>query len=461
MVRGFQQAMLALRYSEVPVVAAPAGLALGGGCEVVLHCDRVQAAGETYLGLVEVGVGLIPAGGGTKEMVVRAMDRAAVAAADPLAAVQAAFETVALAKVSASGPDAARLGYLAASDGFTMNRERLIADAKAVALGAGRGRLPSAAAANGDSGRRRVAGRGAEARRAPGVARRTRLRSRRAHRPHAGHALGRRRAAARHHDQRAALPGSRTRGVPEACSASRRRWPASSTRWPDRQAAEELSDGQASSSAAQGLPIVARPRHPGPMGVDGADDGRAGRARPRHHVFALRRADERLRLVHGTRLRELPRAARRRARGDRRRRGRCWSASPTAAWSRRSSRPAIPERVRRAGASPRRRRRLDARSPRAPLSAARRGCSAPLFWLGAPLRAYPELKAAIPDLRAPAALRAGQGLRVVAAPPSSGRMARRLQWLQQAAVRRSIIRWTCRRSSSPASRRSSGSCRRS
>jgi 3-hydroxyacyl-CoA dehydrogenase len=57
------------------VVAAPAGLALGGGCEVVLHCDRVQAAGETYLGLVEVGVGLIPAGGGTKEMVARAMNR--------------------------------------------------------------------------------------------------------------------------------------------------------------------------------------------------------------------------------------------------------------------------------------------------------------------------------------------------------------------------------------------------
>jgi 3-hydroxyacyl-CoA dehydrogenase len=134
MVRGFQQAMLALRYSEVPVVAAPAGLALGGGCEVVLHCDRVQAAGETYLGLVEVGVGLIPAGGGTKEMVARAMNRRPSPSADPLAAVQAAFETVALAKVSASGPDAVRLGYLGASDGFTMNRQRLIADAKAVAL---------------------------------------------------------------------------------------------------------------------------------------------------------------------------------------------------------------------------------------------------------------------------------------------------------------------------------------
>ncbi len=134
MVRGFQQAMLALRYSEVPVVAAPAGLALGGGCEVVLHCDRVQAAGETYMGLVEVGVGLIPAGGGTKEMVARAMARRPSPASDPLAAVQAAFETVALAKVSASGPDALRLGYLTASDGFTMNRQRLMADAKTVAI---------------------------------------------------------------------------------------------------------------------------------------------------------------------------------------------------------------------------------------------------------------------------------------------------------------------------------------
>ena len=69
MVRAFQQCMLALRYSDVPVVVAPAGLALGGGCEIALHADRVQAAGETYMGLVEVGVGLIPAGGGTKEMV--------------------------------------------------------------------------------------------------------------------------------------------------------------------------------------------------------------------------------------------------------------------------------------------------------------------------------------------------------------------------------------------------------
>ncbi len=134
MVRAFQNATMALRYSPVPVVAAPAGLALGGGTEIPLHCDRVQAAAETYMGLVEVGVGLIPAGGGTKEMLVRAMAQLPTPQGDPLPFISKAFETVALAKVSASGPDARRLGYLAATDGFTMNRERLLADAKAKAL---------------------------------------------------------------------------------------------------------------------------------------------------------------------------------------------------------------------------------------------------------------------------------------------------------------------------------------
>ncbi|MCC6988990.1 MAG: enoyl-CoA hydratase/isomerase family protein, partial [Acidobacteria bacterium] len=134
MVRAFQRATMALRLSPVPVVVAPAGLALGGGCEMALHADRVHAAGDTFMGLVEVGVGLIPAGGGTKEMLARAMSRLPSPTADPLPAVQQAFETVALAKVSASGPDAARLGYLSALDTFSMNRERLIADAKAQAL---------------------------------------------------------------------------------------------------------------------------------------------------------------------------------------------------------------------------------------------------------------------------------------------------------------------------------------
>ena len=134
MIRAFQNATMALRYSPVPVVAAPAGLALGGGTEIPLHCDRVQAAAETYMGLVEVGVGLIPAGGGTKEMLVRAMSQLPAPNSDPLPYVSKAFETVALAKVSASGPDALRLGYLTPTDSFTMNRERLMADAKAKAL---------------------------------------------------------------------------------------------------------------------------------------------------------------------------------------------------------------------------------------------------------------------------------------------------------------------------------------
>ena len=76
MIRAFQGATMALKYADVPVVVAPAGLALGGGCEIALHADRVQAAAETYIGLVEVGVGLIPAGGGTKEMLARAMEAA-------------------------------------------------------------------------------------------------------------------------------------------------------------------------------------------------------------------------------------------------------------------------------------------------------------------------------------------------------------------------------------------------
>lgn len=134
MIRQFQQTMMQLRYSEVPVVVAPAGLTLGGGMEIALHGDRVQAAAETYMGLVEVGVGLIPAGGGTKEMLVRAMGQLPTPQSDALPYVQKAFETVALAKVSASGPDGVRLGYLAATDGFTMNRERVMADAKARAL---------------------------------------------------------------------------------------------------------------------------------------------------------------------------------------------------------------------------------------------------------------------------------------------------------------------------------------
>ena len=133
-IRQFQQSTMGLRYSKVPVVVAPAGLALGGGCEICLHGDRVQAAGETYMGLVEVGVGLIPAGAGTKEMVARAAEQMAPGSNDFLPTIQRAFELIGFAKTSASGPDAQRLGYLRPVDAITMNRDRLMADAKARAL---------------------------------------------------------------------------------------------------------------------------------------------------------------------------------------------------------------------------------------------------------------------------------------------------------------------------------------
>ena len=133
MIRAFQRATMALRMSPVPVVVAPAGLTLAGGCEICLHGDRVQAAAESYIGLVEVGVGLIPAGGGTKEMLARAMERAGNTS-NLLAAVQPVFETIAFGKVSTSGPEARQYGYLRDVDGITMNRDLVMADAKHVAL---------------------------------------------------------------------------------------------------------------------------------------------------------------------------------------------------------------------------------------------------------------------------------------------------------------------------------------
>jgi 3-hydroxyacyl-CoA dehydrogenase len=134
MVRAFQGATMALRYADVPVIVAPASLALGGGCEIVLHADRVQAAAESYIGLVEVGVGLIPAGGGTKEMVARAAEQMPPGTTDFLPPIQRVFEAIGFAKVSTSAADAQRLGLLRSVDAITMNRERLIADAKARAL---------------------------------------------------------------------------------------------------------------------------------------------------------------------------------------------------------------------------------------------------------------------------------------------------------------------------------------
>jgi len=132
MARAFQSSTMSLRYSPKPVVVAPFQLVFGGGCEMVLHADRVRAAAETYIGLVEVGVGIIPAGGGTKELLVRMLDSIPknVDDADPFPFVKRAFETIALAKVAASAEEARTFGFLREDDSVSMNTDRLIADAK-------------------------------------------------------------------------------------------------------------------------------------------------------------------------------------------------------------------------------------------------------------------------------------------------------------------------------------------
>jgi 3-hydroxyacyl-CoA dehydrogenase len=131
MISTFQKAVMRVRYSAVPVVTAPYGLTLGGGCETAMHGDHTQAAGETYIGLVEVGVGLIPAGCGTKEMTMRAMDAAKRAPdADPLAFLKKTFELIGMGKVATSAQEARDWGILRQSDGISMNGDRLIADAK-------------------------------------------------------------------------------------------------------------------------------------------------------------------------------------------------------------------------------------------------------------------------------------------------------------------------------------------
>jgi 3-hydroxyacyl-CoA dehydrogenase len=130
-VRQFQRANMAIKYAPRPVVAAPQGMALGGGCEISLHSARIHAAAETYIGLVETGVGLVPGGGGTKEMLIRANEHAAGAEdLDLFHALKPIFQNIAMA----SGEEARALGYLRPSDLIAMNRDRQIADAKQTAL---------------------------------------------------------------------------------------------------------------------------------------------------------------------------------------------------------------------------------------------------------------------------------------------------------------------------------------
>ncbi|HZS09970.1 MAG TPA: 3-hydroxyacyl-CoA dehydrogenase NAD-binding domain-containing protein [Blastocatellia bacterium] len=134
-VRQFQNMTMSLRYSAKPVVVAPFGLTLGGGCEMTLHADRACAAAETYIGLVEVGVGLIPGGGGTKEAAVRASDAVADnPQADHFSFLQRWFENIAMAKVATSAIEARHLGLIRPSDRIVMNKDRQIAEAKQTAL---------------------------------------------------------------------------------------------------------------------------------------------------------------------------------------------------------------------------------------------------------------------------------------------------------------------------------------
>lgn len=137
-INGLQQAHQLLKYSPIPVVAAAAGRALGGGCEVILHCNHTRAAAESYIGLVEVGVGLVPAGGGCKEMLLRyganVESQIAKKTGGPFNPARRAFELIAVATVSTSAQEAQEYRFLRKTDTITVNRDTLLRDAKADAL---------------------------------------------------------------------------------------------------------------------------------------------------------------------------------------------------------------------------------------------------------------------------------------------------------------------------------------
>src|SRR5207245_5990728 len=141
MIRQFQGMTQAIKFSPKPVVVAPFGLTLGGGTEISLHAAARQPHAELYMGLVEVGVGLLPGGGGCKEMLLRAVDTAATIrpggrgeSVELMEAMKRGFETIATAKVATSAHEARGLGLLSSSDRITMNRDRLLSDAKSRAL---------------------------------------------------------------------------------------------------------------------------------------------------------------------------------------------------------------------------------------------------------------------------------------------------------------------------------------
>lgn len=146
-VKQFQNINLAVKYAPKPVVAAPQGMALGGGCEISLHAAKTHAAAEAYIGLVETGVGLIPGGGGTKEMLIRGNERAGSGDdLDFFHALRPIFENIAMAKVGTSAEEGRELGYLRREDAVSLNRDRVVADAKQTALGLARSGWKPAAA---------------------------------------------------------------------------------------------------------------------------------------------------------------------------------------------------------------------------------------------------------------------------------------------------------------------------
>ena len=135
MISAYQRANMGLRLSPKPVVTAPTGMTLGGGCEIAFGADRICAAAETYIGLVEVGVGLIPAAGGVKEMAIRCLEDVPLDTdAEPFPHIKRAFETIAYAKVSESAAHAKRLGYLREADTVSINRMHHLHDAKQLVL---------------------------------------------------------------------------------------------------------------------------------------------------------------------------------------------------------------------------------------------------------------------------------------------------------------------------------------
>lgn len=133
MVRQFQNSVMRIRYSSIPVVVCPQGRTLGGGCEMTMHADVAQAAAETYIGLVEVGVGLIPAGGGTKEFAKRVSDSFQEGDVE-LNAVQNAFMNIATAKVATSAEEAREMRILRKFDRISINKDRQLSDAKSAVL---------------------------------------------------------------------------------------------------------------------------------------------------------------------------------------------------------------------------------------------------------------------------------------------------------------------------------------